>query len=340
MKIKFIDKGNIDYSRVEYLLNISKEKHLYTNNGPVKNILEKKLAELLGVEDGKKVLCVNNGTSALTVLISLYEYKVNKKLKWLSPSFTFPSVISNKHNCVLTDINKNTFTLNEEDVLIDSVDGIIITNLFGTMTNIEKWVKICKDKNKILLFDNASSPLSTFKGKKISNYGDGSYGSLHHTKYLGFGEGGFIVMDEKDYDLCTSLTNFGFHKENLSKISSNFKMSDISASFILQHIEKFEVNKYIRIQNKFIEELNNINGVDIFNYSDGVVYGNLPLFFNKKISTEYFIKKGIESNKYYQPIENHKNSIEIFDRIINLPLHTSLTDEEIKYIINIIKQNL
>lgn len=340
MEIKFLDKNDINYSRVKELLLISKDNNLFTNNGPVKNILEDKLKNILGLDKDKKVLCLNNGTSALSVLLFLYEIKNKKSLKWLSPSFTFPSVISNKHNTLLTDIDINTFTLNENDSLINEVDGIILTNLFGTTVDIEKWVNICLERGKILIFDNASSPLTLFNGKKISNYGDASYGSLHHTKYMGFGEGGFIVINEKDYELCKTISNFGFYGENISNLSSNFKMSDISASFILQHLESFNYNDYIDVQNKLIKKISQINGVNIFNYNEGVVYGNLPLLFERNIESCEFIEKGISANKYYKPLLPHKNSLDIYNRIINLPLNNSLNDEKINFMVNKIKEIL
>ena len=69
---------------------------------------------------------------------------------------------------------------------------------------------IGEKNDKILILDNASSPLSLLRGKNISTLGDATFGSLHHTKYLGFGEGGFAVIDSKNYRELNSITNFGF----------------------------------------------------------------------------------------------------------------------------------
>ena len=51
--------------------------------------------------------------------------------------------------------------------------------------------------NKFLIFDNAATPFTYYKGKSCCNYGHGSTISFHHTKPLGFGEGGAIIVDKK-----------------------------------------------------------------------------------------------------------------------------------------------
>ena len=273
-----------------------------------------------------------------------YEYIYNRKLKWASSSYTFPSaVINNLDNVEIFDIDLDIFTI-PLDSTIKNYDGFIITNLFGTYPrNIQIWIDFCKNNNKILIFDNASSPLSVFDGKNICELGNSSIGSLHCTKYLGgASEGGFIVINKDQYDIINSLTNFGFNNSRkYNKYSSNYKMSEINAAIHLNHLQNYDIDRHIYNQGTFIEEIDQIKGVKIFNYINGVVLGNLPLVFDIPIDNRDFTDIGIMAHKYYLPLnEHHKNSNQLYNHMLNLPLYSALTEFQISFIIKQIKRKI
>ena len=340
MLVPYLQRKTPDWESIKEILKSSININHYTNNGPVKQELEKYLEKLLKLNNNKKIVCVTNATVGIHLLMMYYQSISSAKIRWGIPSFTFPSpIVGHNEKKITKDIDLKTYTLPFDKY--DDCDGYIITNLFGTNCRIEELCKFCKSNNKYLIFDNASSPLTEINNNlNICNYGDACAVSLHHTKYLGYGEGGFVVVDEKLYDIINSMTNFGFNNARQYNInSSNWKMSDISASFILSHIKQYDINKHKDIQNKLICEINKINNVNIFNYSDGVIYGNLPIIFNSPIDSNVFKDIGIEANKYYKPLDaNHINSNYLYERIINFPLNTDITDYQILLIIKGIKQ--
>ena len=195
--IKYIQNKKINFSLLKKNLEKSHETNQFTNMGCAKRELELILEDILNISSDKAVVCVSNGTLALH---AIYLYFKEKNIKWVSPSFTFPSCIVGGFECDIVDIDETyTMKLNEEN--LKKYDGFIITNLFGTYPeNINEWISACKENKKILIFDNASSPLSTVNGVNICNLGDFSFGSLHHTKSLGFGEGGFLVCNKDLYN--------------------------------------------------------------------------------------------------------------------------------------------
>ena len=341
MIVNYIANKKISFERVKEILEDSARANHYTNNGPVKQKLEEKLHSLLNISNQKKVLCVSSGTAALHVLMLYY-----KGIEWVVPSFNFPSAMTNTKDVFAKDINSKTFTLDPWDDQIEddkpNLIGVIITNLFGANCQIEPWVDSSEKNRRILIFDNASSPLTTINSINICNFGNASFGSLHHTKYLGFGEGGFIVCDEDKYDEISSLTNFGFHNSRKYKTnSSNFKMSDVSAAFILAHIEAYDLDKHLYVQERFVDNLREIPEIKLLNYCHGTIYGNLPVIFSKPIDNKIFKDIGIEANKYYFPLQEFdKNSVDLYTRIVNFPLNDSLTEYQIDFIIKQIKNNL
>lgn len=340
MLINYIKNKRPNYENIQTLLSLSQQKNHFTNNGPVKIKLEKYLHSFLKIDSNKKVLCVANGTLALHA-INFYLKIKRGEIRWLTPAYTFPSCVVGGMHAKILDINLDDYSFDKEEVKAQKeYDGIIITNLFGTYPDIEYWENFCKENNKILVLDNASSPLSLYKNKTISNYGDFSFGSLHHTKIIGFGEGGFIVCPNDAYDALNSILGFGFNNNRIhNENSSNYKMSDVQAAFILDHLMSFNLNKYLDVQNTLIKEIQ-FSGVKIFNKKDNLVYGNLPVLFDKPTDNLSFKDLGIEANKYYLPLKPMPNSVTLYERIVNFPLNEDLQEEEIELIIRAIKSQI
>lgn len=331
--IPFLPQKQIHYADIEQLLNESHKANHYTNNGPVKRELESALESLLDISDDKRVLCCSNGTTALHSIMNLCSSKCRRT--WVTPAFTFPScVVGHGFNIDILDTDPDTHTLPLDRRLLASYDAVIITNLFGSYVDIDEWVNLCRDNNKLLIFDNAASPLSLHDGRSICNFGDYSFGSLHHTKYLGFGEGGFVVCPRDDYDALSYITNFGFSDSRKhSKMSSNFKMSDVSAAFILSHIDCFDLDAHLAVQNKLTDGISNMKHVQPFNYKHNTIYNTFPVVFDHKIDEYHFCNLGIRAHKYYRPLMALPNSLDLFDRIINFPLYADLNDSQINHII-------
>lgn len=341
--INYVQNKRIDSDLFSKFLFDSQKTNQFTNNGPAKFILEKKLEEILEIDDDKTVLCTANGTLAWHA-IYLFLRKKNYEHRMVTPSFTFPSCVTTLNKIKILDIDEKTHTLPLTEKNLIENDVFVITNLFGTYpNNLEDWISSCKEMNKVLIFDNASSPMTKIDGVNICNFGDFSFGSLHHTKFLGFGEGGFIVLKKNLYREFERILGFGFSKTAIKrkydKFSSNLKMSDISAAAILQHIERYKIEDHERIQSKLVKGIRNLNNVELFNFSEGVIYGNLPIIYNDKFDIDFFRINGVEAQKYYYPLREHKNSLSLFDRIINIPLHSDLNDHQVDKIINLIERS-
>jgi len=341
--IRYIQRKRIDLNKFGTLILESEKTNQFTNKGPAKKQLEKKLENILQIKNGKSILCVTNGTLALHA-IYLFLLRRSKDIKIVSPSFTFPSCKVGFDQVEIVDIDPNTYTMPLSNSLIENYDVFVITNLFGTLpNNLEDWTREVECRGKTLIFDNASSPMSTFNGVNFCNLGDFSFGSLHHTKYMGFGEGGFLVCPSEYYNEFEEIIGFGF-KEGVIKrkhnhLSSNFKMSDIQAASISQHIDGYNFANHLSLQKYFLKKIKErCKNVTPFNYSEGVFYGNMPLLFNRAVSIEKFRDNNIEAQKYYYPLEEHRFSLDLFERIINLPLNGSMTIDDVDEMVRVVTE--
>jgi dTDP-4-amino-4,6-dideoxygalactose transaminase len=332
-KVQYVGKKHFSSSLIIKLLSLSNASNQYTNNGPVKRLLEELLHSKLKIKNDKKIVCVSSGTAALQTLFLFLRRRELKR--FIIPSYTFPSVVCNSEvvDITILDIDLETYTLPLESTFLENVDGVVLTNLFGTYSNLERWKEITESNKKILIYDNASSPLSEHNGINICNFGDYSFGSLHHTKYLGAGEGGFIVAPSEYYEELNSICNFGFNHNRrvYNPLSSNFKMSDISAAYIYSHIESYDTLEHVAIQNQLISSVNkNI----LFNYKPGVVYGPFPLI----PSAVPHSQEGIEIKKYYKPLLSYPNSVNLYKKMLNFPLYNGLQKSEIETLIKFLRE--
>ena len=117
------------------------------------------------------------------------------------------------------------------------------------------------------MFDNAASPYSFWKGTNSCNLGVASYVSLHHTKPIGFGEGGLIIIDKKYEKYARASINFGLmDDEPINDRGGNLKMSEVSAAAILQWWDQFNIDD---LQQKYLDNYYNKR------YEFGQVEGDL-----------------------------------------------------------------
>ena len=349
--IKWIGQKKLNLDNINEKISKCFVTNHFTNNG--KNVIETqiKIKDIFKIDNNKEVLLVCNGAMGLNSLVGGYNMLYNKKLKWAVQSFTFPCCVQgNLDDSIIFDVDINMGPdINKLTEELDNYDGIVITNCFGCSTNIELYELFCKKNNKILLFDNAASPISYYNEKNHLNYGNGTFVSLHHTKSIGFGEGGFIVFDKSMLEYMEKTICFGFTRENRQQFSiyaNNYKMSEVACIYISEYLNNVDsIYKHqTKIIQYFIEQLDKYklnDKIRLFknysNYNESLM-SCIPIIFENIIDINIFITNGIEAKKYYFPLDNSIVSNEIFNKIICLPLNLDIDENIIDFYISIINK--
>lgn len=346
----WVCKKLIDLEKVNEKIIECFETNHFTNNG--KNVIEtqKLIKNIFEINDSKEVLLVCNGAMGINALVSGYNMLANKKLKWIVQSFTFPcSVQGCLENSIVVDIDEDNLgpSICKLEEFVDEYDGILITNCFGTSCNIKLYEDFSKKNNKILLFDNAASSFTYYNGQNHLNYGSGTMVSLHHTKPIGFGEGGFIVFDKEMKDIMEKTICFGFtstNRHNFSMYAGNYKMSEIACIYITEYLKNIKLiynhhTSMIKLFINLLEQNNLLTKVSLYknfsNYTDSLM-ATIPILFNKPITIEIFKINGIDAKKYYFPLNNNIISNDLFNRIICLPLNLEVNLKTLSLYIDII----
>ena len=355
MKIEWLNKKDVDHQLVQDLLKDSEENNHFTNYGPLVRKLENKSREWFGIEDNKAVIVVNNASAGLHALASGINKYQNRHLRYATQSYTFPpSAQGSLSDSLIIDID-DEIGLDLDLVPIHLVDGIIVTNIFGNLTRLDKYVDWADKNNKILLFDNAASALSTYQGRNASNFGHGAVISFHHTKPVGFGEGGLVIVDKIYEESVRQCINFGinndlpFHESYWHREGSNYKMSDVSAAYILQYLERklpsnheHHLNLY-RYFSKLLNQLNTDEVTLMPNFSDDVPFVTCFCLIFKDVNKskeQAFLDAGIYCRKYYKPLLKVPKTQYIYDHVLCIPCHSDITFEQLDLVFDVLKNVL
>lgn len=337
--VSWVPKKQIDYDQVRLLLEDSQRTNQFTNGGPNVKRLEMTVRNLLEIEDNKSVICVSNGTHALYAVVAALELYDSKELTFTSQSFTFPaSVQGYLKNSKIVDIDaKGGLNLN----LVKDCDGIIVTNIFGNVVDIDTYVNWASTNKKYLIFDNAATSFTKYKGINSCNFGHASTISFHHTKPIGFGEGGCIIIDSRYEEAVRRVINFGFEKIPIpiwNRVGSNYKMSDIQAVFILQYLLNFE--KIVKKHKDLTEYFFTKTFYTSFpNHSSTTPFLSCfcLLVDDSDIKLKKLILNDVQARKYYVPLEDTPITNNVYSKIICIPCTVDMSYSDIDKIIELLQ---
>jgi dTDP-4-amino-4,6-dideoxygalactose transaminase len=238
--------------------------------------------------------------------------------------------------------------------IADSIDGVVVTNVFGLQTDVLAYETWCKDNGKLLVFDNAATSVGLTRcGRSIHDVGDGAFVSLHETKPIGRGEGGAIFVRPELVEFVVRATNFGFSPPRLGmpraghRGCSNWKMSDIAAAAILPHLDAVIETGWVARYEAAVSfataeaqlygfSLEPIPGLSLkFPTVLACLLVALPMSCHGKVDQVIAVLDAhAEAKHYYYPlVEPSKAPVawQLFNSTICLPFHLDMTQDDIAF---------
>ena len=316
----FVQPKKFSSKKFNKYLEHAKTTNQFTNNGYAVKMLEHRARKMLGIEANKAVIATSSGSAALHTIISTLSNKAERPLRIGTQDFTF---MCNKQGTTkdakVVDIDNNQ-QIRLEDM--GAVDVAIVTNCFGHLQDLTKVLDYGKATDTKIVFDNANTPYSFWLGTNSCNLGVASFISLHHTKPIGFGEGGLLVIDNEYESIARKVINFGIGIKKEYKEGSNYKMSELAAAGILQWWDQFNIDILRkRYQTEYKKQLEKQKvPVKVFKHN-----GNIDTFFPSCLPVIHydnnaFINRDPEVKKYYKPLVGLHNSTKLYDSILCLPI--------------------
>ena len=330
----------------------------WIGQGPKVAELEEKFAKKVGT---KYAIATNSGTSALDLCIKAYGI-TNGEL--ITPAMTFVSdaIVGewNHLDVTFADVDPDSLCLAPESLVVnDNTKVVIAVHSHGRLCDIEG---IRKKFAGIIIEDCAHAFLTPGAGKK----GDIAIWSFQAVKTCPAGDGGMITTNDEEIAIkIRNMSWLGVEKSTYQRVGTKkyswdydikhggvkAYMNDLTAVLVLGNMRRIDqlINKRQRIQRKYNEAFKDLN-VELPVWSHTCQYYTLKVNNRDKIS-EYLAENGIATSVHFKPLSEMtywKKAIKrpllvtdgVWKRLLTLPCHDALTDEEQNYIIAKFKEAL
>jgi dTDP-4-amino-4,6-dideoxygalactose transaminase len=243
-----------------------------SNNGPLVQEFERKLAAFLGV---KHCIAVCNATVGLEIAIRALKFEGEV----IVPSYTFVATAHALHwqgiTPVFADIDPVTQCLDPDAVrqmITPKTTGIIGVHLWGRAAEIADLETLAREHDLKLIFDAAHAFGCSHGGTMIGSFGACEVFSFHATKFLNSFEGGVIATNDDELaHTCGLMRNFGFAGyDRVIHPGTNGKMVEVCAAMGLSNLEQIDtvIEANARNYHAYQRGLEDVPGVDLLTYSE------------------------------------------------------------------------
>jgi len=343
MTIPFCKPIVPDFVAVEsWLQGGLKSGHL-SNFGKLYHLACNLLKLALKINSDKDIILTSSGHTALMAAYSALNVK-----RIVMPSFTFEATraaaLLQGMEVELVDVSPSSGCIGVETlskVPLDSYDAVVAVCALSTIPDLESLQDFCIRYGKKLVVDGAPS----YGTEYVYNYGDAYCLSFHATKTLPIGEGGAVIINKEHHDAVKQYISFGFDEnKEVKMVGINGKISEYSCAILVDMIHK--ANKYITTRRtNLIEYAMYLQYFIPTSLFIDTVYCSLPIFLPDKKQAEKSLRdlndNGVQALQYYRPLDDSfPISKSLYERNICLPIHHGVTSKDIKFISNIILDNV
>lgn len=332
----------------------------YYIGGPEVKAFEKKAAEYVGV---KHAIGCGNGTDALQIAMMALGIEAGDEV--ITTPFTFIATAETIQilgaKPVFVDILDDTYNMDPEKIeaaITPKTKAIIPVHLYGQAADMDKINEIAKKHNLKVIEDNAQGFGAEYKGKKLGSLADFATISFYPAKNLGAaGDGGLILTN--DDELAAMAKTIANHGQKVrykhSVIGVNSRLDAIQAAFLnikLDYLDNWNKSRR-KWADLYKQELKETAKVPFEHENSYHIYHQFSIQIKNRDGLREFLKEnGIPSAIHY-PVPLHlqeafadlqikKGSYPISEgvseNIISLPMHPHLTEKEVLFIVEKIKE--
>ena len=354
-----------DLDEFHSLLQDIWQRKWLTNNGHYHQLLEKALAEYLGVP---YLSLFTNGT--LPLITALQALRITGEVITTPYSFvaTTHSLWWNGIKPVFVDVDGKTGNIDPDKIeaaITPKTTAIMPVHVYGTPCDTQR-IKEIADKYGLKVIYDAAHAFGVWQdGVSILEAGDMSTLSFHATKVYNTIEGGALVChDEATKKRIDYLKNFGFAGETeVVAPGINSKMDEIRSAYGLLNLKQVDaaIARRKDIAQKYKDAFKTVAGIRHLEDIEGVKhnYSYFPIFIDEGeygISRDSLYAKLKENNilgrRYFYPLisefvtykgvksanpENLPVAYKLADSVICLPMYADLTDEAVDRVIEVVR---
>jgi dTDP-4-amino-4,6-dideoxygalactose transaminase len=320
--------------------------------GPAVRALEEALARRVGCAHA---VAVSSGTDAL--LATLMALGIGPGDEVIVPAFTFSAtasvVVRVGATPVFVDVRPDTFNIDPQGIrraITPRTRAVIPVHLFGLCADADALTEAVKGSGAAIVEDAAQAIGARYHGRAAGTFGRAACLSFYPTKNLGgFGEGGMVLTD--DAALCDTLRQVRNHGEAqryaCERIGANFRLDTMKAAILLvklRYLDRFTARRRRNADGYHAW----LAGTEV--RTPVVPEGHEPVYHQytvlaprREALRSYLSDHGISTAVYY-PIPLHLQkpfaslgnragdlpvAEDLSGRVVSLPCHPMLTDEDV-----------
>ena len=285
------------------------------------------------------------------------------------PANTFIATALAVSHCGATvrfvDVDPETYNMDPElveEALNTRTRAIIPVHLYGQPCDMTSIMELADDRNIYVVEDCAQAIGATWAGQRVGTFGHAGCFSFYPTKNLGgIGQGGAIVTEHKEIaDKVRSYGNVGRSADSHFEYDLkgfNSRLDTINAMFLKRVMSRLQTWNHHRqasafLYDKRLEDLGAVKTPHVLADATHVYHLYELKCINKADRDglrEFLKEKNVETGLHY-PVPIHKQPIyrfesgnyfpiveELADTLLSLPMHPHLTEAEIDYTVDNIK---
>ena len=335
----------------------------------------KKCHKWLAEKTGSNALLTTSGSSALEMAALLADIKEGDEV--IMSSYTFVSTanafVLRGAKVVFVDIRPDTMNIDEnliEAAITQKTKAIVPVHYAGVACEMDKIMEIAQKYNLIVVEDAAQAVMSSYKGKQLGTIGDFGCYSFHETKNYSMGEGGAIIVKNKEkFEKAEIIREKGTNRSKFFRgmvdkytwveVGSSYLPSDINASYLYAQLEEADTinNNRLKNWNIYYENLKDLKEIELPVIPEGCKH-NAHMFYIKAKDldertelSKYLKENGIESVFHYIPLHTaeaglkyarfngeDKYTTKESERLLRLPMYYNLKEEDVIKVCETIKE--
>ncbi|QHT63428.1 DegT/DnrJ/EryC1/StrS family aminotransferase [Paenibacillus lycopersici] len=306
---------------------------------------------------------ITNGTAALH--IALLSAGVQPGDRVLTTPFSFIATTNAIIYCgavpCFVDIDEYSFNLSPENLEASiakypDAKYLLLVHLFGNPCRMDEIMNIANKHNITVIEDCAQAHGAEFDARPVGTFGIGGTFSFYPTKNMTTGEGGMLVSSDVAYiERCKKLINHGSSERYVHDITGyNYRLTNIAAAIGLVQADKVREMNHRRKLNAAYYNANIANEwlrLPEASARANHVFHQYTIVTDERDKLEAYLNKHAIGYGIYYPIPIHLQrsvmeymrhagqSIErmpvaeaLSTKVISIPVHSQLPEEEVLYI--------
>jgi UDP-4-amino-4,6-dideoxy-N-acetyl-beta-L-altrosamine transaminase len=267
-----------------------------------------------------------------------------------------------------------------ENKITDKTRAIVIVDYAGQPYSHYLYLPGLANDHNLIIIEDACHALGAYDGMsgEVGSISDLTVFSFHPVKTITTGEGGMVMTNNDEYaEKMKRFRNHGISSDyktreknnsweySMTELGYNYRITDMQCALGISQMDKVDLfmrqrEALANIYDYLTDDIDGVEPIDRPRGSEGAIdayHLYVVKFDNEQIRNHMFNflrKKGIGVNVHYMPVHLHPYYQETYGthegmcpvaescykRILSLPLHPGMSENDVRYVCDLIKKGL